>query len=242
MIGITVWAKKPDNPGKPSSPEPDIADYQIWIGNGPLGSPEDVVLQPYGDPPTQDHLVVEDVGYSEGWLPPPTKGKKHIEGWSILLEKTEGDYCGTYDIFNNNGLIKTVTDNDFWPIKDQDVYRISIIHSLISPETPEDNPARPRANADYWSIRIQFENGTFFEVPGSEPPFMVPYFLVLEGNTDTGLEPEGEYDENKDTWTVSFNEALFRVITWSSESWDEIELWTGQLSFTVEIKRTLNDS
>ena len=98
MIGTTVWAK-PDKPGKPLS-EPEKFNYQIWVGNGPLGSPEDVVLQPYDE---LDHLVVEDVGYSGIWLPPPTKGKKHIEGWSIFLEKPEGDYCGTYDIFNNNG-------------------------------------------------------------------------------------------------------------------------------------------
>ena len=76
MIGTAVWAK----PGKPP-PEPEKFDYQIWIGIGDLNGeddPEDVVLQPYGVP-LKDYLVVENVGYSGRWLPPPTKGKRNNE-------------------------------------------------------------------------------------------------------------------------------------------------------------------
>jgi hypothetical protein len=222
MIGATGWAKKPVNPGSPS-PEPETFDYHIWIGKGPLGSPEDVGLQSYGVSP-KDYLVVEDVGYSGRWLPPPTRGKKHLEGWGIVLEKSEGEYCGTYEI-HDASLIDAVTENGFWPINEQDVYCFAIHHCLTLP-------------TDYWSIMIQFENGTVYcPWPEIDPSFVVPYFLVLEGNTDTGLEPEGVYDENTDTWTVSFNEVWFRLITWSSESCDEIEVWAGQLSFTVKITR-----
>jgi hypothetical protein len=228
MIGATVWAEKPANPGKPS-PDPETSDYHIWIGIGELngeGTPEDVVLQSYGIPP-KDYLVVEDVEYSGRWLPPPRKGNKHLEGWSIVLEKPEGEYCGTYEI-HDASLIDAVTENGFWPINEQAVYRISIQHRLTLSGT------------DSWHIMIQFENGSVFcPWPEIDPSFVVPYFLVLERYTNTGREPEGVYDENTDTWTVSFNEIWFRLITWSSESWDEIEVWAGQLSFTINITRTL---
>jgi hypothetical protein len=216
-----VWAKKPANPGSPS-PEPETFDYHMWIGKGPLGSPEDVVLQSYGVPP-KDYLVVEDVEYSGRWLPPPRKGKKHLEGWSIGLEKPDGKYCGTYEI-HDASLIDAVTENGFWPINEQAVYRISIQHRLTLSGT------------DSWYIMIQFENGTVFSpLPEIDPSFMVPYFLVLQGETDTGVEPEGVYDEVTDTWTVSFNEVWFHVL----KNWSENEeVWTGRLSFTVNITRT----
>ena len=78
-------------------------------------------------------------------------------------------------------------------------------------------------------------------VPGSDPPVDAPHLLMLEGKTDTGFEPEGEYDENTDTWTVYFNDAWFRV-TQNTESGEIEELWTGQLSFTVKIKRAFVES
>jgi hypothetical protein len=230
MIGTSVWAK----PGKPR-PEPETFDYQIWIGNGLLESPKDVVLQPYDE---LDHLVVENVDYSGRWLPPPTKARKNIEGWSIGFEKSEGDYCGTYEI-NNQDLIDELPDNEIYTLNDKEVYRLHIFHSLTSPGTPEDI-LHPLSRADWWNIMIQFDLGeVFVPWPEIDPSFMVPHFLVLQGNTDTGLEPEGEYDADTDTWTVYFNEASFRV----SENTDEsIELWAGQLSFTVKIKRTIVQS
>lgn len=234
-IGTTVWAGKPDKPGKPLPPEPERFDYQIWIGIGDLngeGFPEDLVLVPYGDP-----LVVADVEYSGRWIPPSTKGKKNIQGWGVGLEKSEGDYCGTYDI-NKQDLINALIANEVYPINDKDVYHFYLRHSLTSYWT-EDDP-RP-SKADFWHIVIQFELGTYGPLPGSDPPIDIPHFLMLEGVTDTGLEPEGEYDETTDTWTVYFNEAWFRV-TETSESGEIEELWTGQLSFTVKIKRTLVES
>jgi len=237
IMGTTVWAKtgKPDKPGKPPS-EPEKFDYQIWIGNGPLGSSEDLVLQSYGE---LDYLVVENVGYSGRWLPPPLKGKKNIEGWSVGLEKSEGDYCGTYDI-NNANLIAALIANEIYPITDKAVYRFRIQHRLTLPWVG-DVPPHPSEKADYWFILIDFELGTFGPVPGSDPPIDALHLLMLVGETDTGLEPEGEYDETTDTWTVYFNEAWFRV-TENSESGEIEELWTGQLSFTVKIERTLGES
>jgi hypothetical protein len=225
MIGTTVWAKsgKPDKPGKPPS-EPEKFDYQIWIGNRPLGSLENLVLQSYGE---LDHLVVENVSYSGRWLPPPTKGKKSLEGWSVSLKKSEGDYCGTYDI-NKEDLIDVLIANEIYPITDKAVFRFYIQHRLSE-------------NADYWFILIDFELGTFGPVPGSDPPVDAPHLLMLVGKTDTGLELDGEYDETTDTWTVYFNDAWFRV-TENTESGEIEELWTGQLSFTVKIKRTLCES
>jgi hypothetical protein len=218
MTGTTVWAK----PGKPS-PEPETYDYQIWIGNGQLGSPEDVVLQPYGE---LDHLVVENMDYSGRWLPPPTKGKKNIEGWSIGLEKSEGDYCGKYDI-NNPDLIDGLPDDEIYSLNDKEVYRINIFHSLTLPGAPE----------DWWNIMIQFDLGEVFAPwPEIDPSFEVPHFLVLQGHTDTGLEPEGYYDELNDTWTIYFSEAWFQVWENTDES---VELWAGPLSFTVKITRTV---
>jgi len=78
-------------------------------------------------------------------------------------------------------------------------------------------------------------------VPGSDPPIDALHLLMLVGETDTGLEQEGVYDEITDTWTVYFNEVGFRV-TENTESGEIEEIWTGQLSFTVKIKRTLVES
>jgi hypothetical protein len=230
IIGAAVWAR-PDRPGKPR-PEPERFDYRVWIGNGPLVSPEDVVLQSYGVPP-RDYLLVEDYDYSGRWLPPSTKGKKNIEGWSITLEKGEGDYCGTYDI-NDQDLIDALIANNVYPINDKDVYCFFLQHRLMLPSTDRSIGEK----ADYWFIRINFELGTYGPLPGSDPPIDVPHLLMLKGETDTGIEPEGEYDETTDTWTVYFNEAWFRV-TENTESGAIEEIWTGKLSFTIKIKRTL---
>jgi hypothetical protein len=237
MIGTTVWAKgKPNRPGKPPS---EKFDYQIWIGNGPLGSPEDLVLQSYDE---LDHLVVENVGYSGRWLPPPTKGKKNIVGWSIGLEKSEGDYCGTYDI-NDQSLVDALYLNEDFDIDDQDVYRFYIRH-LTKEYWTEDNPNPSKA--DFWHIIIQWEAGTL-SIPNDPDPIIIPHFSILDGKTDTGLEPEGVYDENADTWTITFDTAEFELYENTTEPDDPDtgsvlnKLWDGQLSFTVEIRRILPD-
>jgi hypothetical protein len=239
MIGTTVWAK-PSKPGKPPS-EPEKFDYQIWIGNGPLASPEDVVLQPYGEP-EKDYLLVENAGYSGRWLPPSTKGKKNIEGWSIGLENPEGDYCGTYDVHKQD-LIDALIANEIYPINDKDVFRFYIQHRLTLPCTG-DVPPYPSEKADYWHVVIQWEVG-ILEIPNDpNSPMIIPHFLILSGNTNTDTVWEGVYDENADTWTVTFDNAEFELYENTTEPDDPDtgsvlnKLWDGQLSFTVEIKRT----
>jgi hypothetical protein len=237
MIGTTVWAKgKPDKPGKPEQPE--AADFEIRIGNGELNSPEeeDVVLQPYDG---KDYLLVEDWlgGY---WLPPPTKGKVPREGWSIFLgqQYVGNDYCGTYDI-NDQSLIEALNDNEAFDINNQDVYMLYIRHCLEEYWT-EDNP-RP-SKADFWHLIIQWEVGTW--IYPNPPLYVIPRFLILSGNTNMDTEWEGTYDENADTWTVTFDNAEFELYENTTEPDDPDtgsvlnKLWDGQLSFTVEIKRT----
>jgi len=228
MIGITVWAKKPVNPGKPSSPEPEIADYQIWIGNGPLGSPEDVVLQSYDE---LDHLVVENVGYSGRWLPPPTKGKYKIESWRVDVDSLDpggepGDYCGTYII--NNATLAGIMGAHGIDSGDE-AYDFRMDHSTQNHPQLGEN--------DYWYIEIAWQVDT---LAPSYPD--IPHLLGLIGYTNMDTEWEGVYDEINDTWTVTFDNAWFWLIE-NTENYGEIvELWNGQLSFTVEIKRTLVQS
>ena len=62
MIGTIVWAGKPDKPpGKPSPPEPEIADFKIEIG---LEDGDDIVLL---EPTHEDgiYLYKEDVPYED---------------------------------------------------------------------------------------------------------------------------------------------------------------------------------
>ena len=205
MIGITVWAKLEKRP-----PKPETANFEIRIGEGT----EDITLNP-----PNDFLYVEDVigGY---WLPPPTKGKKNIEGWGVSLGPERGDYCGKY-IINEEELANRL--NGKGVDSELEAYRFSIYHATQSHQR--------FGEGDYWHIGIQWEVGTF-EVP--DPPFVLPYFLILSGNTDTGWE--GEYDENTDTWAIHFNNAWF----WLHETtgFNVIKpIWNGQLSFTVEIQR-----
>jgi len=217
MIGATVWAKpgKPDKPGKPSHPRIEAANFEIRIGEG--SGTQDIALYPLNSP-----LYVENEvgGY---WLPPPTKGKTR-EGWGVGLGPEGGDYCGKY-IINEEELATLL--NGKGVNSELEAYRFSIYHATQSHQR--------FGEGDYWHIGIQWEVGTF-EIP--DPPFVLPYFLILSGDTNTDTEWEGEYDETTDTWTVYFNNAWF----WLHETtgFDEIEpIWDGPLSFTVEIKRIL---
>ncbi len=223
MIGTTVWAKgKPDKPGKPEQPE--AADFEIRIGEGT----QDITLNP-----PNDFLYVED-GLGGYWLPPPTKGKAPEEGWGVSLgPEGEGDYCGKY-IINDSELANKMTSEGF--DSDLEAYRFHISHR------PETNPRK--GEGDYWHIMIQWEVGTW--VYPNPPPDEIPRFLMLAGDTDTGPEPEGVYDENADTWTVTFDNAEFELYENTTEPDDPDtgsvlnKLWDGQLSFTVEIKRILS--
>ena len=60
---------------------------------------------------------------------PSKKGKKDIEGWSIGLEKSEGDYCGAYEI-NNQSLIDALIANEIPDIIVKDVHHFYLRHSL----------------------------------------------------------------------------------------------------------------
>ena len=246
-----VLLAKPNNPNKPEKPEeplPDLveADFKIWIGNGDLGLPEDVVLRPYGDP-ALDYLFVED--YLGGsWVPPPTKSKAPREGWGITLGRvnmgnTAAPYCGTYDI-NDQSLLDALNLQGDFDIDNQDVYMLSIGRETKA-YLMEDDP-KP-SNVDYWHIKIVWETDNIItEVPnpGGEPdPIIVPHRYFLDGKTNTDLEPEGVYDENTDAWTVAF-EIVFELFENTGEidpeGWDiHNKLWEGSLSFTVKIQRIL---
>lgn len=91
---------------------------------------------------------------------------------------------------------------------------------------------------DYLYIGILWQVGTF-PIP-HEPP--IPRLLGFVGVTNMDTEWEGEYDEINDTWTVTFDNAWFWLIE-NTENYGEIvELWTGQLSFTVKIERIFVES
>jgi hypothetical protein len=231
---VVLWAKpdnpnKPNNTGKPEESLPDyvVADYKIWIGTGNLASPEDVILQPFGDP-VIDYLFIDDENCGL-WLPrPPKKGNKPVEGgWDVYLGNVnigpseEPEYCGTYQI-NNQGLLNKLNDVGIYP-EDVDV----IIGHYEGDLRTVDNP--DPIDADFWHIRIGWVvDNTLY---------------TLNGETERGPEPEGEFDEITDTWTVTFDTS-YELLEWTGEVNPETgnietKIWEGQLSFTVEIQRIL---
>ena len=223
---------KPESPGKPEEPLPDYveADYKIWIGTGNLNPSEDVALQPFGDP-VIDYLSVEDENCGL-WLPrPPKKGNKPVEGgWAVYLGNVnptpgeEPEYCGTYQI-NDQGLLNELNEVGIYP-EDADANDVIINHYEGDLRTV-DNP--DPVDADFWYIRIGWVvDNTLY---------------TLIGETERGPEPEGEFDETTDTWTVPFD-TLFEFLEFTGEIDPEtgnitIKLWEGQLSFTVKIQRAL---
>ena len=250
-ISGTSLGAKPDNPnksdnkGKPSS-ELVEADFKIWIGNGDLSSPEDVVLQPYSDPEMGCLLADDWVGGD--WVPPSTKSKAQSGGWGITLGRvnmgnTAASYCGTYDI-NDQSLLDALNLQGDFEIDDQDVYMLAInreTKALLSEDDPK------ASDVDYWRIEIVWETDRTIEVPnpwGEPDPMIVPHHYILDGKTNMDLEPEGVYDENTDTWTVTFD-TMFELFENTDEidpeGWDvHNKLWEGQLGFTVEIERILH--
>jgi hypothetical protein len=249
ISGTVLWAKpdntnKPDNKGKPSSDLVE-ANFKIWIGNGDLGSPEDVVLQPYGDP-EMDCLLAEDwVGGD--WVPPSTKSRAQSGGWGITLGRvnmgnTAASYCGTYDI-NDQSLLDALNLQGDFEINNQDVYMLNINRETKALLSEDDHKA---TDVDYWRIVIVWETERMMEVPnpwGEPDPMIVPHHYILDGKTNMNLEPEGVYDENTDTWTVTFDtvfELFENTGEIDDEGWDILNnLWEGPLSFTVEIQRIL---
>ena len=219
MIEPTVCAK----PGKPPS---DLvpADFKIWIGEG--SGTQDLTL----NPPDSFLYVENEVGGY--WLPPSAKGKAPREGWGVGLGPEEGDYCGKY-IINDSELANTMTSNGF--DSDLEAYHFHISHRVgTSPRKGE---------GDYWHIVIQWEVGTW--IYPNPPPEEIPRFLVLSGNTNTNADWEGTYDQDTDTWLVSFNNAEFTLQENTTEPDDPDtgsvfnQLWIGRLDFTVKIQRML---
>ncbi len=246
IAGTVLWAK-PDNPNKPNKPEkpeepfPHFveADFKIWIGNGNLGSPEDIVLQPYGDP-EMDYLFVEDYTdyYGDFWI--PTNSKAPGGDWSITLGRVnEGDtaapYCGTYNI-NDQSLLDALNLQGDFDIDNQDLWMFYIGHITKTLLNEDD---RKPVDADFWWIQIVWETDSTVEIPnpGGEPdPLIFQHQYILEGKTNRDLEPEGVYDENTDTWTITFD--IVFELKENISAWP-VKFWEGPLSFTVEIQRIL---
>ena len=216
-IAVTVLWAKPNNPNKPNKPEescPDFveADFKIWIGNGNIGLPEDVVLRTYGSP-EMDYLFVEDYIDYEGdsWI--PTKSKAPGGGWGITLGRvnmgdTAASYCGTYDI-NDQCLLDALNMQGDFDIDNQDAYMFYIGRSTKALLSEDD---RKPSDVDYWWIQIVWETDSTVEIPpsGGPDPMIFPHRYVLSGKTEMDLTPEGFYDESTDTWTVAFD-TLFEL-------------------------------
>jgi len=246
-IAVTVLWAKPNNPNKPNKPEkpedpcPEFveADFKIWIGNGDLGSPEDVVLRPYGDP-EMDYLFVDDYKdyIADSWI--PTNSKAPGGDWSITLGRvnmgdTAAPYCGTYDI-NDQSLLDALNFQGDFDVDNQDVYMFYIGRSTKALLSEDD---RKPSDVDYWWVQIVWVTESTVEIPnpGGEPdPMIFPHRYILSGKTDMDLAPEGLYDESSDAWTITFD-TIFELKENSSEP--SIKFWEGQLSFTVEIQRIL---
>lgn len=234
-VGTNVLAK-PNNPNKPDNPgKHDIelpVDFKIWIGNGDLSSPEDVVLQPYGDP-EMNYLLFEDWPNGErGWLPSTTKAKGPKEGgWGINYYREPSHleyYYGTYNIANKLGgpgyeevaLLETMVNHGF--TSDLEAYGVSIFHA-----TPDLGPGV----GDQWHFFVSWilENSPWRD-------------LMLSGWTNEDNNWEGVYDQDTDTWTVTFDGEWFEAIEevcYPDGEYVRTTLWEGQLSFTVEIQRIL---
>ncbi len=218
MIGTTVWAK-PDKPGKPSRPEPETADFNIWIGE----VDEDIIL----DSPS--HFSVEDVvgGY---WLPSPTKGKapKGMT-WRIDLISVEGDDCVTYTIADVLGVtpyeekrLSVILSNHGIDVTTPAIF-FSIEH--VQKRSPYGGVS------DYWQISIAWQ----VEVPGTQ--MLQTHGIICLTDMDAGLE--GVYDSGDDVWTVTFDNAEAGLLENLDEGGrDMFVLWEGTLSFIVTITRT----
>ena len=229
IVVTTIWAK-PNNPNKPDNPgEHDSdpgADFKIWIGNGDLGSPEDVVLRHYGNP-EMGYLLKEAWPYgTRGWLPSTKNGKGQNGGdWHIILyqEMPPGntqDYCGTYDIANKLGgpgyeevaLFDTMVAHGY--SSDLELFGFYLYHITPKPG---------KVVGDYWDLHM----GWKVDSGG----------LWLGGCTNKDTELEGIYNQKTDTWTIPFDSVWFELVISINDV--QTTLWEGQLSFTIEIQRTL---
>ena len=199
---------------KPSHPQPEAADFEIRIGEG--SGAQDIRLNP---PDSVLYVENEVGGY---WLPPPTKGKEKAQkerSWGITLLGETGDDCGEYNVGDVSG------DPPYEDVVLSEVLADAVNLGAVYFSIEHVHTRVPRVGErDYWLIWIGWQVDTF---------------LGIVGRTNIDAEWEGTYDEIADTWTVTFNNAEFGLIE-NDGSGAMSELWVGQLSFTVEIKRTLS--
>jgi len=215
----TVWAKgKPDKPpGKPSDPEPVIADYIIEIGK----VDEDIIL----DSPSYISFEDVDGGY---WLPPPpTKGKSQKERvWRIGTVEVMEISC-TYTIADvptsdpqYDGLSTILADHGVDVNTESLFFMIEHVYTRVS----------SAGVSDYWQIGIAWEV--------SHEPNTDSHIHAIMCMTNIDAEWEGEYDENTDTWIVTFEDAEAVLVENPDGIGDMDLLWEWTLSFTVTITRT----
>jgi hypothetical protein len=223
MIEATVWAEKPAKPGKPPH-GPETADFEIKIGVG--SGPQDITLNP---PDTS--LWVRNLDYYGRWLPPPKKGKYYFERWSVdSMNPGEGqwDSCGTYiitNVENEEGFFLIDELNTHGIDSSAPAYGFTIYHNTQN---------RPGSTYnDYWYILIAWKVGTL----SSDPD--IPHLHALMGLTNPDNEWEGVYDKINDTWTVTFDNAEFVVISNCGNDGEIVQLWEGSLRLTINITRTL---
>jgi hypothetical protein len=219
------------------------ADFKIWIGNGELNSPEeeDVVFQPYDD---GNYFLVED--WVGGYWEPPSTEDEVYEGWGVSFWNHDPDEepkpFGTCDV-NNQDLIDKLIEIGIYPIKEFDVSNVYIDH-VVGNYSTTGNPD-DCVLGDFWHLMIMWEIGEF-EIANPEwqpDPIVVPHYYILDATTDMGIEPDGEYDETTDTWTITFDTVceLSENTPEPNPETDEwnIKLWEGPLRFTVKIQRIL---
>ena len=222
LMVTTVWAiGKPDKPpGKPSDPEPVIADYNIWIGIGE--GDQHIILN------SPSYISFEDVdgGY---WLPPPTKGKSQKERvWRIGTQEV-GEVSRTYTIADvpasdpqYEGLSTILADHGVDVNTESPFFMIEHVHTRVS----------SAGVRDYWQIGIAWEV--------EHEPNTDSHFHGIICMTDIEAEWEGEYVETTyGTWIVTFEDAEAVLMENPDGIGDMDLLWEGTLSFTVTIERTL---
>jgi len=218
MVG-TIVAKKPDKPEGESS---ETWNIKIWIGlKDENGNPiEDIVLM------APEYLFAEDVpstGVGGGlWDQPMKKGdrpnKNNYLAAQVDLIKDDGDDCGIYQ------LPQSLVDE--FHLKNDDIDYVSVRHHVWP----------VGEGMDYWTFVIHWVlNPDPYEYE----------FYELNVWTDKHYEPEGTLSE-EEGWTIPFNEAEAMLYSsWIDDDGDgmpDVIDWTGSLSFTVRITRTLHEA
>ncbi len=228
MIGITVWAEKPEEPpGKPDNPGKTVEtwDLQIYIGiKDSEGNPiEDIVLM---DP---DYLSAEDVPCSAGlWnIPDPeAKGngrKDRYVSAQLSFVTALGDDCGTYTMNPVEGK-NSYNEEPVWldqVIPDNTQYylgEVDIGH--------QKNPLEQ----DYWWFRLIWSP----EIPSPGEWSCYQFYAWTDKSSDGEvMPPEG------DELVITFEneDAVFTGDMPGPLDVPENYEWLGKVSFTITIIR-----